>query len=159
MTDPEIVAYHEAGHALVAWQLGGRVRLVTIDPENDDGPAREGGTEIRWRRSDGDRELARKLVHVSLAGPVAEMLYTGDPYHPGLVAEWAADWRDAWEAAELLLPDERQRLAYLEQISLELYRRLNDESQWAALAALADNLLAHETLEREEIEEIFGEWL
>ena len=62
-------------------------------------------------------------------------------------------------AAELLLPDERQRLAYLEQISLELYRRLNDESQWAALAALADNLLAHETLEREEIEEIFGEWL
>jgi len=159
MTDPEIVAYHEAGHALVAWQLGGRVRLVTIDPDNDDGPAREGGTEIRWRRSEGERELARKLVQVSLAGPVAEMLYTGDPYHPGMVAEWAADWRDAWKSAELLMPDERQRLAFLERISLELYRQLNHESQWAALAALADNLLAHETLEREEIEEIFGEWL
>jgi hypothetical protein len=159
MTEPEVVAYHEAGHAMVAWQLGGRVRLVTIDPDNDDGPAWEGGTEIRWRRSEGERELARKLVRVSLAGPVAEMLYTGDPYHPGMVAEWAADWHAAWESAQLLWPDERQCLASLEQISLELYRHLNQESQWAALAALADNLLAHDTLERDEIEEILRDWL
>jgi ATP-dependent Zn protease len=159
MTEPEVVAYHEAGHALVAWQLGGRVHCVTIDPDRDDGPAREGGTEIRWRRSEGERELARKLVRVSLAGPVAEMLYTGDPYHPGMVAEWSADWQAAWESAGLLWAEQRERLASLERVSLELYRHLNAEMQWAALAALADNLLAHDTLEREEIEEILRDWL
>jgi hypothetical protein len=24
---------------------------------------------------------------------VAETIYSGDPFHPGLVSEWAADWR------------------------------------------------------------------
>jgi ATP-dependent Zn protease len=157
---PELIAYHEAGHALMALLLGGKVRLVTIEPDNDDGPDRQGDTQVLWRRSaDSDKAFAQKAVQVSLAGPVAEMIYSGDPYHPGLVAEWAADWREAWEAAVLLHPGERQRLAYLEQVSIQLYHRLREDDLWAALAALADHLLAHETLEGEQVEEIVGEWL
>jgi hypothetical protein len=87
------------------------------------------------------------------------MIYSGDPYHPGLVAEWSADWRVAWEAAVLLQPSEEQRLEYLEQISIRLYHRLKRDDIWAALASLADNLLAHETLEREQVEEIVGQWI
>jgi hypothetical protein len=156
----ELIAYHEAGHALMALLLGGEVRLVTIEPDNDDGPNREGDTQVLWRRSTiGEREFAKTAVRVSLAGPVAEMIYSGDPYHPGLVAEWAADWRDAWEAAVPLHPGERQRLAYLEQVSIQLYHHFRDESLWAAIAALADNLLAHETLEHEQVAEIVGPWL
>jgi hypothetical protein len=63
-------------------------------------------------------KFAKKAVQVSLAGPVAEMIHSGDPYHPGLVAEWAADWQEAWNSAVLLYADERQRLAYLEQVSI-----------------------------------------
>jgi ATP-dependent Zn protease len=156
----EIVAYHEAGHALMAFVLGGEVQVVTIEPERDDGPERQGDTQVLWRRSsDGDKEYARKAVEVSLAGPVAEMIYSGEPYHPGLVAEWAADWREAWDAAVPLHADERKRLTYLEDVSIRLYHRLQEEDLWAALASLADNLLAHETLEGEQIEEIVGEWL
>lgn len=156
----DVVAYHEAGHALMAFLLGGKVRLVTIEPDDDDGPDRQGDTQVLWRRSaDTDEGFAKKAVQVSLAGPVAEMIYTGDPYHPSLVAEWAADWQEAWEAATPLHREERKRLEYLEQVSIQLYHQLKQDEMWAALAALADNLLAHETLEREQVEEVLRAWL
>ena len=156
----ELIAYHEAGHALMAHLLGGKVKQVTIEPDNDDGPDRQGDTQVLWRRSRiSDDEFAKIAVQVSLAGPVAEMIYSGDPYHPGLVAEWAADWREAWEAATPLHPVERQRLEYLEQVSIQLYHRLKQDDLWAALASLADNLLAHETLDCEQVEEIVEDWL
>jgi ATP-dependent Zn protease len=156
----ELIAYHEAGHALMAILLGGEVRLLTIEPDNDDGPDRQGDTQVLWRRSGmSDREFAETAVQVNLAGPVAEMIYLGDPYHPGLIAEWAADWEDAWQAAERIHRDERQRLEFLERMSVQLHRRFRQEQMWAALAALADNLLAHETLEAEQVEEIVRDWL
>lgn len=156
----DIIAYHEAGHALMALLLGAEVKLVTIEPDNDDGPARQGDTQVIWRRSTlSDKEFATRAVQVCLAGPVAEMIYSGDPFHPGLVPEWAADWRDAWNSALLLHPHDRQRLAYLESVSIQLYHRLKADDLWAALASLADHLLAHESLEGEQVEEIVGEWL
>lgn len=156
----ELLAYHEAGHALMALLRGGKVQQVTIEPDNDDGPARQGDTQVIWRRSRmSDKDFAKIAVQVSLAGPVAEMIYSGDPYHPGLVAEWAADWREAWEAAVLLHRDERKRLEFLEQVSIQLYHRLKQDDLWSALACLADNLLAHETLEGEQVAEIVAEWL
>lgn len=156
----QLIAYHEAGHALVALLVGGEVQLVTIEPDCDDGPERQGDTQVLWRRSTmDDRQFAQAALQVSLGGPVAEMIYSGDPYHPGLVAEWAADWHDAWHAAEPILSDERQRLAYLEQVSVELYRRLKAEPLWSALASLADHLLAHETLDGEQVAEIVAPWL
>ena len=87
------------------------------------------------------------------------MLYSGDPYHPGLVAEWANDWQAAWESAAILFSDHRKRLDYLESITGELYRLMDSEPNWSAVAALADSLLAHETLEAEDVEEIVGDWL
>ena len=156
----DLIAYHEAGHALMALLLGGEVRQVTIEPDNDDGPLRQGDTQVLWRRSRmSEREFAAISVQVSLAGPVAEMLYTGDPFHPALVAEWAEDWREAWEAASLLQPLKRPRLKYLEQASIALHRQLDEEALWAALAALADHLLAHATLDAEQVEEIVRAWI
>lgn len=157
--DLELTAYHEAGHALVAVLLGGRVKLVTIEPDRDDGPARHGDAQIVWPRKLTDRDFARLAVQVCLAGPTAEMIYSGDPFHPGLVAEWADDWRTAWSVAAELHLDERTRLKFLEQVSIDLYHRLKHDDLWPALAALADHLLAHETLEREQVEEVLGEWL
>jgi len=42
---------------------------------------------------------------------------------------------------------------------VRLYRQLDREDHWAALAAIVDNLLAHETLEGEEVEDIVRQWL
>jgi len=155
----EISAYHEAGHVYLAIRSGARVRSVTIDPDWDDGPQRHGDTQIAWpRKRLSERELQEKIILVALAGPVAEMIYSGDPYHPGLVAEWSADWRQAWSAAEGLHRDEQARMAYLEQISIQLYHLLNQDRHWEAIAMLVDNLLAHETLDAEMISEIIEDW-
>jgi ATP-dependent Zn protease len=156
----ELTAYHEAGHTLIALRLGGQVTQVTIAPDDDDGPLRSGDTQVLWRSTGiSDKEFAQITVQVSLAGPVAEMIYSGDPYHPGAVPEWAADWKEAWAAAALFKPNERQRMEHLEQVSIRLYHLLKSDEVWGILASLADNLLAHETLEAEQVEEIVGEWL
>lgn len=154
----EIIAYHEAGHALVAYLLGGEVRQVTIEPEDDDGPRRGGDTQVIWRRRQKDaREFAVKSVQVHLAGPVAEMIYTGEPYHPAFIAEWAADWQGASAAVALLHRDEAKQLLHLEAAALSLHRQLQQEEMWMALAALADLLLAHETLEWEQVDDLLQE--
>lgn len=156
----EISAYHEAGHALMAVCVGARVRSVTINPDWDDGPARYADTQIEWPLDQlTDRAYREKSVVVALAGPVAEMIHRGEPYHPGFVAEWASDWTTAWQAMSSLIPNERQRLTYLEQATRRLYQLLQQEDHWAALAGIVDHLLAHETLEGAEIDEIVGQWL
>lgn len=155
----ELTAYHEAGHALVAYLLGGKIKQVTIEPDHDDGPERSGDTQVRWRRGLSDREFAQKTIRVSLAGPVAEMIYSGEPYHPGVVPEWSADWRDAWDAAGIVVPLERQRLEYLESVSIELYHQMQQDDFWSAVAGIADHLLAHETLEADEFHELAEELL
>ncbi len=92
---------------------------MTIAPDDDDGPRRFGDTQIVWRRSRlTEQQLAENAVQVSLAGPAAEMIYTGDPFHPGMVAEWSADWQLAWEAVALLHADEAKAPRYLEQVSI-----------------------------------------
>jgi ATP-dependent Zn protease len=156
----EISAYHEAGHAFMAIYVGARVRQVTIEPDRDDGPERHAEIQVEWPLDQFiTRELQEKSVLVALAGPVAEMIHCGEPYHPGFVAEWATDWRAAWEAAAPLAPAQRKRLSYLEQTTAQLDRLLDRDDHWAALAAIVDNLLAHETLEGEEVEDIMRQWL
>lgn len=156
----EVTAWHEAGHAFVAMWVGARVRSVTIEPADDDGPDRSGDTRVAWSKSRfTGRKLHESQVLVSLAGPVAEMLHTGDPWHPGLVPEWAGDWSAALTSAAKFLPEERERLAYLEQRSLWLYRWLRQDEPWACLGALVDNLLAHETLAGEDVVEIYETWM
>ena len=156
----EVSAYHESGHAFMAIYVGARVRCMTIEPDWDDGPARHADIQIEWPLDRfSERVHQEKSIQVAMAGPVAEMIHSGEPYHPGFVAEWATDWKAAWEAARTLVPHERKRLAYLEQTTVKVYRLLEQDQNWAALAAIVDHLLAHEELEGEEVEDIVRQWL
>jgi len=155
----EPTAYHEAGHAYLAVVHGGRVSLLTLEPDRDDGPARFGEARIEWQHPLTAKEQHHKWVLVALAGPVAEMIYNGEPLHPGFVAEWADDWQQAWAAAEFILPDERLRLAFLEEAVRQVHTLLRQDAAWACIAALADELLAHETLEWDQMQEVFQQWL
>jgi hypothetical protein len=97
-----------------------------------------------------------KSVLVALAGPVAEMIHSGAPDQPGFVAESAADWPLAWEAASPLMPLERQRLAYLERTTARNHLMLDQDAAWSAVA---EQLLSHDTLEGEEIDDIVRRWI
>lgn len=156
----EETAYHESGHALVAIQLGAVIRHVTIEPEWDDGPERYADIAIEWKLDHLDtKEVEHRSIQIALAGPVAEMIYTGEPYHPGFIGEWASDWQIAWQSAERLFPDGRRRLRFLEQVTADLHQQLNNTHYWAAISAIADELMAHETLEGDQVEEIVRQWL
>lgn len=155
MSDEE-TAYHEAGHVVMAIALGARVTRVTIEPENDEGPRRYGDTRVVWRRRE-DKSFFASLALTALAGPVAEMIYVGEPWHPGFVPEWAPDWTEAFEQAAPVVPDKRRRLAWLEDQSRRLHSLLG-ESYWPAIAALSDEILAHDTLDAEQILEAIRPW-
>jgi hypothetical protein len=157
--ESELTAYHEAGHVIVALQLGARVRLVTIEPNHDDGPLRYGNTEVLWSKSRySEKQLQENFVKTALAGPVTEMIYTGEPLHPAFVKEWVDDWRHAWEAAASLHTQPERRLTWLEASIRKLHAELKD-SFWPAIAALADELAAHETLEEDMILSAVEPWL
>lgn len=156
----EDTAYHESGHAFLATYLGGRVRFITIEPDRDDDVERHGEVRIAWRRQGvTEREHCEREVLVALAGPVAEMVYRGETPHPATVAEWSDDWDRAWKAAEPLIPDRRRRLAFLEEATRKVYEVVEQDEAWAAIAALADELLAHETLEAAAIHEVLRFWM
>lgn len=157
-SDEEVTAWHEAGHAFAAVYLGGEVESVSIDPDWDDGPQRFGDTTIHWRRGRfTERELQMNAILVALAGPVVEMIHSGDPFHPAMVAEWSQDWKLAWQAA-VFVSDRQKRMLFLEQTTVDLHRTLSQDNHWAAIGAIVDNLLAHEILEGDVVHEIVAEW-
>ena len=51
------------------------------------------------------------------------------------------------------------RIAQLEKITIDLYEAFSQDQHWAAIGAIADNLLAHETLDQEMLEEIVEPWI
>ncbi|MEM1062722.1 MAG: hypothetical protein AAGJ97_10405 [Planctomycetota bacterium] len=158
--DLEATAYHEAGHAVMTVRLGGEVVSVTVDPDRDDGPRRTGDLTTRWRRAAPDRAAAvERDVLVALAGPVAEMHYTGEAFHPATVAAWSADWATADAVAAAEFPARAKRTAYLERVTRELYAVFGQERLWQAVAGVADELLAHETLEDDEVRAVVEVWL
>ena len=92
----ETTAYHESGHTFVAYYLGGYVNCVTVDPDFDEGPARSGDVEVYWPTPfSSQRKAVFAQTQVALAGPAAEMVYLGEPWHPAFVKEWKADWETA----------------------------------------------------------------
>jgi len=133
--------------------------MVTIEPDWDDGPDRYGDTQIEWDASRFSAiEYCHHLATVALAGPAAEMVFRGEPLHPGLVAEWSADWKAAWRAVDSLIPDERKRLEFLEQLAVELFRLFGRDDVWSAVSAVVDELLAHESLDGEQVESVLADW-
>ena len=151
---------HEAGHAFMAIYVGGRVRTVTIEPENDDGTPQYGNVQVELAQDRfSDREIREKCILVALAGPVAESLYRGEPLHPAFVPEWSHDWQAAWELAAPLVADERRRLEFLERLTPDIRQVIDAEYAWAAVSAIADHLLAFDTIENEEVTELVRHWL
>lgn len=154
----ELTAYHEAGHALIAVVLGARLVHVSIEPPDDDGLNRSGESIVQWPVADPVEILAAE-IKVSLAGPVTEKIYSSDGQAISQVPEFAADWHRASHSATQLNPSLAQQMKLLDRAETWLKSFFEHDPHWAAVGAVADELLAHETLEHESLAEIVSFWM
>jgi ATP-dependent Zn protease len=155
-----LIAYHEAGHAVIACWLGGEVLSVTIDPDRDDGPRRDGDVSIRWHaRGLSRRELCERELMAVLAGPVAEMVHAEVRLTVDSRPEWAVDWQIASEIAGTFVSVPRQREALLHELTRRMFHLVSSDECWQAIAEVADQLVAHETLDGEEVQECVERWM
>ena len=158
--DESWTAYHEAGHAAIGYALGARIESVQLGGEDDELPARFGDCRVNWGRVDASCDWQRlREVMTVLAGPVAEMIYRGEPLHPARYGPWQEDWDRAWSSADAIVADPLDRTRWLEKVIVELHRRLQDDACWAAIAAVADELQAHEFLDEDRLADTLRFWL
>ncbi len=161
MDEESFTCYHEAGHVVVGYLLGGRIEQVQLGGESHENlPAQFGDCLIQWQQANPNCpwQIQRELLTI-LAGPVAEMVYRGEKFHPAHFGPWQLDWMQAMQRCVSFTTDMRQRTQLLEALIEELYVRLQRNEFWAAIAAVADELSAHEYLEREQLEACLQFWL
>lgn len=151
----ELVAYHEAGHAVMAVHLGGRIMHVSIEPPDDDGPLRSGESIVKWPAMTQEQLVLAEL-QVSLAGPIAEMVFSGQLDEIANVPEFAGDWQRAMQGLAMVRAEQRQRL--LSRSIDHGWKFFETEQHWAAVCAVADLLSAHETIEHDEVAETLAFW-
>ena len=140
-----VEAWHEAGHALAAYLQGGVIREVTLE---SDRAGFEAHVAVEWTDLSADKD-AYRLATVALAGPVAELVFTGAGIveDEGVLFAWRDDWDDAQAQLERLAEDEEECERLRRQILAELYRDFSAPNAYERLARIADALEAHETLD------------
>ncbi|MFK7741395.1 MAG: hypothetical protein AB8H80_13850 [Planctomycetota bacterium] len=160
-------AYHESGHAVMAWLLDGEVVRTTLESEDED---ERGNTAVRWWNMEPGERIRRSAL-TALGGPIAEQIWLGS--HAGgdqedvaaRLASWRADWDEVEQAldAEISPPrgpgeevpadPQRTREQVLQAWIREVHEHLAESSTWELVCRLADQLEAHGTLEAEQVSE------
>jgi ATP-dependent Zn protease len=158
MTD-QVVAYHEAGHAVAMHMTGRHARLVTIEPDPAAGTLGHcehiGLDHYFPEMTDTDtlaacpEDVARLEDDVVtwFAGHAAERAYTGRSNYRGA----RGDRRAARELAGFVTVNAKERSAFLRWLWIRT-EALVDTPQWrAAIQAVAETLLAQRTLDGEQL--------
>ena len=113
---------------------------------------------VSWPPST-DAAIYEVELKVSLAGPVAELLYRSEQIPIESVPEFAADWQRVAESAVLLKATRREQLQLISRAEFWVRDFFNQTRNWAAVGAVADELLAHYTLENEQLQEAISFWI
>ena len=162
MDDEEsLTAYHEAGHATIGFALGGKVEAIQLGGESEVSGVRQyGDCKIAWHAVGSDLDVhCQREILTTLAGPAAEMLYAGREIALRSFGPWEQDYHTAWFLLDRFPISSNEKDKLLKNLIQQLKSILDEDDCWAAVAALADALLAHEYLEAEETEEILSYWL
>lgn len=136
-------AYHEAGHAVMALELGRPVHKVTIVPgQSDLGMRRDGVCHIQKGRSKASKDWLEDEVLILFAGMVAEARWTGNYCYEGAAQDLRQIRRYAMMRADGAKQIERLERRWLSKT--ENY--LSDPALWAATERIADALVQDQTI-------------
>ena len=158
MPNDELNAFHEAGHAIAAHQLGVEIIEVTIE-KHGELAARTSTNNARYKARNSDHEMLRKAITadilVTLAGPAAKYRHT--PVTP-IDDGWHKDVLDAEDLIARIAP-----LCHgeLEAMVAKLCRAAEGivETNWPAIVKVAGTLLARRTITGGELRELLDNGL
>jgi ATP-dependent Zn protease len=154
------IAYHEAGHAVAAWQLELAVGITTIVPDEDDGTLGHCVVKIpKWLPEETDylkprtRWMIERRVICLLAGSEAERLFTGRYNHKCA----NRDYRNAMNLASHIHFDPKPLGVYL-RLQGMYARQIVTQQQWKpCIEAVARELIEKKTLRPTELTRIIRE--
>jgi ATP-dependent Zn protease len=148
------IAYHEAGHAVIALILGYKVGKVTIKPRYSQ--LTLGRTEgIQPGEASSNRVVDREAtdIKIDLAGPLAEQLINPAPFDELIENGSGGDWRSARRTARSFgLNTPREAEILIVRYALESAVLVQQHQE--AITRVAAALLEHETLVGDEIKRI-----
>ena len=141
-------AYHEAGHAVMAFELHQRFPYVTIDPD-DNSFGHPRFPLSRWRNFQPDWDTSSRVIHrldadimCSLAGCAAEAKYVGRH-------DWVEphdDWMQAHALAHHLCRSDEETRAYLKWLWIRTRNAIDVGFVWLAVQNLAKELVTRKTI-------------
>jgi len=146
-------AYHEAGHAVVAYFLGVRLKKVSIFPNKDyvgivlhekvvRGLAPETDTSLR------NFDRMEKLARIAIAGNIAQKIHAPRS-HGGA----SSDHQTVVDLAFMLNGSSEAANAWIEWLKISVKDAL--KTRWLFVDAVARELAKEKELNREEILEVF----
>lgn len=145
-------AYHEAGHCVIGILMGARVRFASIDVESEH---HFGEVEMEWPRGSSVKSQALAI----LAGPVAEWIYRDGTVSLQDLAPSTGDFQQVLRLSQSFGWTHRKQIDWFNHLIAQLQRQFKRSDCWAAVAAVSDQLLAHDTLEHETIADEVLHWM
>jgi ATP-dependent Zn protease len=145
----EHIAYHEAGHAVIALVLGYKVGKVTIKPK----PFTLGNVEMEVGEASSDRCVDRDAadIKIDLAGSLAERLVNHSPLNELIEQGSRGDWLSVRRTARQL---NTQREAEILIVMLALETAALVQQHKEAIGRVAAALLERETLTGDDIKSL-----
>jgi hypothetical protein len=153
--DQQATAYHEAGHSVVGVLLGAKVRYATLETEQD---GHLGEVEMHWPARVAATQ-STDPIRAILAGPVAEAVYRNLAWEVVARGPGSQDLRQAFAIAAEYDWSNLKFAAWMRTEGDRMQRFLVRDNTWAAVSAVADLLLAHETLEHDAISDEVHAWV
>jgi len=157
VTELERTAYHEAGHAFMAYDLRRKFHFITIDPEKLDKNTEGMVKMVRSNKlfeaiefGDFDsRTLTEKQIKITLGGEVACGLLVGPKS-----CHLSQDAQVSMHLAQSQCGNAEEADAYLNWLWLSVRNQLRLPHNWACVQALAKALMKHKTLSYRKAREI-----
>jgi hypothetical protein len=151
-------AYHEAGHAVVAYCLKSRIRHVSIISKAESlGHILKGKSEdlssCEWETTPKIRRGLEKSAMIDLGGSVATYLLTNRNDRIGP----RGDFQHAFDYLSYLTNDDDESSAYANWLWHRTKAMLRWRWHWAAVEALANELLEHRYIGGKRARQIISE--